>query len=212
MPVSLPAFGPPCRSQSTFSRSRAADVERSFASKRSRGGPQAWTAPECSIRISHSRMRMVLMTRGRRAGRVYSRACSVAQEGEAWGCRAISELLFASGSACQSLCVLAGAFVRASLPLVFSTSSASGVPVALAALVALVPRGQDFGGLLRPSGAEEALMPERRRRCPPSESMRIRGGVSFEAKRPRFRGPPASKRSRGSPQPRKAPGRLHRNP
>ncbi len=76
----------------------------------------------------------------------------------------------------------------------------------------LVPRGQDIGGLLRPSGAEEALMPERRRRCPPSESMRIRGGVSFEAKRPRFRGPPASKRSRGSPQPRKAPGRLHRNP
>ncbi len=188
---------------------------------------------------------MVLMTRGGRAGRVHSRACSVAQEGEAWGCRAISELLFASGSACQSLCVLAGAFVRASLPLVFSTSGASRVLVALAALAALaaptqtsvlsqtsvlaqtgrlvsvrrrqeqvsfllgtfflcfkslVPRGQDIGGLLRPSGAEEALMPERRRRCPPSESMRIRGGVSFEAKRPRFRGPPASKRSRGSPQ------------
>ncbi len=199
---------------------------------------------------------MVLMTRGRRAGRVYSRACSVAQEGEAWGCRAISELLFASGSACQSLCVLAGAFVRASLPLVFSTSGASRVLVALAALAALaaptqtsvllqtsvpaqtgrlvsarrrqekktfvletcflcfkslVPGGQDIGGLLRPSGAEEALMPERRRRCPPSESMRIRGGVSFEAKRPRFRGPLASKRSRGSPQSRKAPGRPPRN-
>ena len=72
--------------------------------------------------FSRSGVRMVLMTRGRRAGRVYSRACSVAQEGEAWGCRAISELLFVSGSACQSLCVLAGAFVRASLPLVFSTS------------------------------------------------------------------------------------------
>ena len=150
--------------------------------------------------FSRSGVRMVLMTRGRRAGRVYSRACSVAQEGAVWWCRAISELLFVSNSTCQSLCVLAGAFVRTSLPLVFGTGCASRVLVALAALVAQVPRGQDFGGLLRPSGAEEALMPERRRRCPPSESMRIRGGVSFEAKRPRFRGPPASKRSRGSPQ------------